>query len=660
MNNDEIKQLSDQRDFEQQFNSWFRASFQKSLEDNRRRYRMQLIDAEERKSRGLSALPSTKSTSAVDRAVEKAIMEYHGEPDAITFTAQLSGDIQTDQKAKWLTEIFKYRADKTFPFPVWNAASLTAGLVDGLEAALVWWKKESYTEKIKVKHAIQPDGSMVEVDDEMYAQIETIAPQFAHEMEKDEEQVLVDSWWIDQLKPGEDILWDIKAPLLDLNLGSKVLVKLRRTLGEVEQLHEYGVFDKKYKAEYLKSYQKNEPSTDQGTTAGDTQGIDLDDLNRCEVWLYFAKEKGRWTAEFSIEGKLALSKPKPVNDVFFGGRKVNKLPVVMGTTKLKLWEAIGRGIPETIAPIEDEWTDHRNNLNDAAKFALQGRHRLDPGSDVDIDSLLNERVFYAKAGEVETVETDYNIQGSLRAADSINADLNELLPVGMESRQVVPRGVDKTLGAVQLALGASNEKMSVALMVRNFTFFRPLLYLIAQMELAFETDETIARIAAQKVKTDATQDGQPHPFQVPQVMGQVDFSELDLDFDIQINAGLGSIPRQQKLQNMSYLAQVAQNYGIPIDAMKMFKQGTVLLGFDEDQFIDHNPKQPSPPAQEMKATLNIDLALLPVQLQSQLLDAFLRNSQSIDAKFTGDAPKPPVIPQGDMAAPMMTGEPNLG
>jgi hypothetical protein len=476
-------------------------------------------------------------------------------------------------------------------------------------------------------------------------------------MEKEEEQVLVDSWWIDQLKPGEDILWDIKAPLLDLNLGSKVLVKLRRTIGEIDQLHEAGVFDKKYKAEELKAYQKNEPSTDQGTTAGDTQGIDLDDLNRCEVWLYFSKEKGRWTAAFSVEGKLSLSKPKPVNDVFFGGRKVNKLPVVMGTTKLKLWEAVGRGIPETIAPIEDEWTDHRNNLNDAAKFALQGRHRLDPGSDVDIDSLLNERVFYAKQGEVETVETDYNIQGSLRATDSINADLSELLPVGMESRQVVPKGVDKTLGAVQLSLGASNEKMSVALMVRNFTFFRPLLYLIAQMELAFETDETIARIAAQKVKVDATQGTQP--FQVPQVMGQVDFSELDLDFDIQINAGLGSIPRQQKLQNMTFLAETAMKYGIPIDGMKMFKQGTVLLGFDEDQFIDQNPPQPQPPPQEMKATLNIDLALLPLQIQQQLIDAFLRNSQSIDAKFKGDMPKAPT-PQGGQNTPVMTGEPDMG
>lgn len=650
--------LKEQCDFAEQFDTWFASNLKPTLEDNRRRYRMELSDAEERESRGLSALPSTKSTSSVDRAVEKAVMEYHGEPDAISYSANMSGDVATDLKAKWLTEIFKYRSEHTFPFPVWHVASLTAGFTDGLEAALVWWRKESYTEKRTVYQMMGEQGPQ-EVGEDEYIMGAAYAPDMFSEQEVEEEQVLVDSWWVDQLRPGEDILWDIKAPLLDLNLGGKVLVKLQRSIDEIRQLEEAGVIDKAPSDEDLKKYQKNETGDDNGKTAGDTDGIDMGDLNRLEVWAYFHKVKGRWMVSFSIEGKLELSKAKPVNDVFFNGRKVNKLPVVMGTTKLKLWEAVGRGIPETIAPIEDEWTDHRNNLNDAAKLSIKGKWRLRPDADVDIDSLLNEEVFYANESDATRIDTDYNIAGAMRAADAINADLNELIPVGMDSKQVVPKGVDKTLGAVQLALGASNEKLSVGLMVRNFTFFRPLLYLIAQLEMAFETDETIARIAGQKVKHD--QGGQQIPFTPPQVQGQqgpmVDFSQLDIDVDIQINAGLGSVPRQQKVQNLMMAGQYAAQAGIQVDRLAMFKQGMVLIGFDEDAFNPQIPQQP-PQQPEMKGTINIDLALLPEQVQIMLLQKFMEGSQEIKANVTGDMPKG--TKEAMQNTPVMTGEPDLG
>jgi hypothetical protein len=652
--------LKEQCDFAEQFDSWFASNLKPTLEDNRRRYRMELEDKEERESRGLSALPSTKSTSSVDRAVEKAVMEYHGEPDAISYSANMSGDIATDLKAKWLTEIFKYRSEHTFPFPVWHVSSLTAGFTDGLEAALVWWRKESYTDTRTVYQAMGPQGP-AEISEEEYQLYSGYAPDMVQETEVEEEQVLVDSWWVDQLRPGEDILWDIKAPLLDLNLGGKVLVKLQRSIDDIRQMADLGVIDKAPSDEELRKHQKNEPGADTGKTAGDTEGTDLGDLNRLEVWLYFAKVKGRWEVSFSIEGKLELSEPKSVNEVFFDGRKVNRLPVVMGTTKIKLWEAVGRGIPETIAPVEDEWTDHRNNLNDAAKLALKGKWRLRPDSDVDIDSLLNEEVFYANEGDATPVVMDSNISGSMRAADAINADLNELVPVGMDSKQVVPKGVDKTLGAVQLALGASNEKLSVGIMVRNFTFFRPLLHLIAQLEMAFETDETIARIAGQKVKHE--QEGQQMPFNPPQVQGQqgpmVDFSQLDLDVDIRINAGLGSVPRQQKVQNLMMAGQYAEQAGIQVDKLAMFKQGMVLIGFDEDSFNPQLPQQ-APPGPELKGTINIDLALLPEQVQMMLLQKFMEGSQEIKANVTGDMPKEMKDLMAAQQTPVMTGEPDLG
>ena len=131
--------LKKANDFESQFYSWFDSGLKDILNDNRRRYRMELADKDERTLRGLSALPSTKSTSVVDIAVERALLDYHGDPEALSYTAKSVDDPMQEQFAQWLTKVFHYRAEHTFPFFTWHTSSLTAAFADGLEAALITW-----------------------------------------------------------------------------------------------------------------------------------------------------------------------------------------------------------------------------------------------------------------------------------------------------------------------------------------------------------------------------------------------------------------------------------------------------------------------------------------------------------------------------------------
>ena len=214
-----------------------------------------------------------------------------------------------------------------------------------------------------------------------------------------------------------------------------------------------------------------------------------------------------------------------------------------------MWEALGRGEPETIAPHEDELINHKNNVSDAAKIEIQGRYRLDPDSNINIDDLLNKRVFHAEKGEFERIEQNLNVVDSLRVADGINAEIAELVPVGIESKHMVPRGTARTLGAMQLGLGAQNEKLSVQLIVRNQTFFEPLLYLIAQLLMAYETDETILKLAGARAKKgmgeNAPANFPPTVVDVEAGKLRIDHRQLDLDFNIKINAGLGAAARRR-------------------------------------------------------------------------------------------------------------------
>jgi len=625
--------LTEIGEFKEHFNGWFngagmkRISLRDTMLDNRRRYQMELADRDERSKRNLSCLSSTKSTAAVDRATDHALLDYHSDVDSLSFTAKFSRGELEDQRARWLTEDFHYRCDNTFPFFTWHASSLTAGFCDGLEAAMVSWRKESYTEKKIEKHFhyLNDNGTVEEVPEQVYMTGMQLHPEKFHMSEEpvEKEVVTLDTFWIDQLEPGVNLFWDIKAPYLNLNLGHACLVVVSKSIDELCYLQKMGIFNAiSYKE--LEEYRGLTPEVpDRGTTTtvADADQYDMGDLNSIPVYLYFKKIDNRWKVHFSIKGEKELSKGFVFSDdIFFNGRKVNKLPVVLGTTKLKLWENVGRGLPETLAPIEDEWIDHRNNINDATKIAVQGRYRVEPTSRLKIDDLLNNRVFRATKGEFEKIEDDFSVLTAMRSAETINQDMNELVPVGMESPMVVPRGTTKTLGATQMAAGQQNDKQSVQIMVRNETFFKPLLRLVAELLFAFETDSTILRIAAQKAG-----------MQPPMVGGEVDFRQLDLDVDVSVNAGLGSVPRQQKAQFGIQLFDWGAAHGVSQDSTKMYRELSVLSGFKPDQFLG----KPVPAQPDNKTSLSVTAAWseLPPELQNIIARNLMAGTGGVDAKL---------------------------
>jgi hypothetical protein len=617
-------------EFNSQYMSWYDDGLKKILDDNRRRYNMQLKDAKVRKDLGLSALPSTKSTSAVDRAVEKALMEYHGEPDAIQFGQRGVFNKTITDKARLLTEIFNYRCDNTFPFFSFHSLSLTAGYTDGLEAAMVSWVKESYKEK--VEKFIYDDGSgPQEIDEQTFLLAHETHPQFV-KVEKDEQEVVTkDTFWIDLLKPGEGICWDVKIPYLDLELCQRVLVKRSSSIDFLKSLHKNGILNK-FDLKAIQAYQTTTYSDydePEFLTAADPVTADFGKLNHVNLWLFFKKINCRWHVQFSVEGKETLSTWKTVDDVFWAGRKVGLLPVVLGSIKSKLWEIVGRGLPESIAPIEDEWTDHRNNINDAAKQAIQGRFRIDHDAEVDLNQVLNARAFRANKGDIEKIDTNPNILDSLRATEALNQDLSEMVPVGMESRTIVPRGTSRTLGAVELSLGQQNEKLSVHLLHRNETYFKKVIHRVGHAILSFETDETIIRIAAEKAKV-----------QPPTIDGQtVDLKGLDLDFQVRVNAGLGNMPKQQKANLIIEMADWRKSHGVPTDFNDVAKQLNVLAGFQEDAFA--LAEIPPPPGPELKGVINIDLAFVPEPMREAFLMKFMQEADQITAKGVGKTPKTP-------------------
>ena len=635
------------QDFETAFLSWFNSAtgYKGKIDDSRQRVRMILPDAKERRDRDLSALPSTKSTEVVDKAKEAALVEYHKDIKSIGYTATSTQDPNTTNLARWLTATVHYRMNAVdgFPFFAWHESSLKTGYTDGVEAAMAYWKKEAWKDN---KTVYRDEFRGVEISEADYKLIkfrwpdikfaDPTLPEFDVLYTKQtvtEEVVCKDTWWIRQLLPGENVFWDFKAPFLNPNAGQACLVKLPMTVDEVLDYSAKGVFDKVKREEveqYLTLEGTTGPNTDR-TASALTKNTDLGDLNNVEVWIFWEKIGFRWMVSFSLEGKKALTKkPKPSDDVFFNGRRVNVLPVVIGYFDKELNENIGRSLPQAIAPIEDQYIDHINNINDISKnIARGGRIRISPSTDVDIDQVMNAGAFYADEGEVEFIQYNPGIMESLRASDMHAAAINSIAPIGVSQVNIAPKGTTKTLGQSQLLQGSADAKRYVQLMVRNQTFFKPLLWVIAQLEFAYETNEKALRIAASQVPG----------FQLPIVMGSdgkemIDVSVLDFDVDVQINAGLGEMPDVQKFNNLAQFEAFCKQIGIMLDPMMLGQMAASWAGYAFDRFNPQPPSNPEPkPKLDSKLTVAANWIDLPPEIQMMLFEKWQAGQVATDTKI---------------------------
>lgn len=615
------------------FDAWYDRHLKPVIDDNRNRVEMILDDADERIGRGLSALPSTKSLSIVDGYVENAILEYNQDPDSISFTSRSACNPQRDLFAKILTEDFIYRKDNTSNFHLWQEASLRSGATDGIEAAFVHWIHESYKKTLPdTFHG--PDGQ--EVPQQIH---DLYGPDFGFSARSNEKEVVArDTWVIDRLMPRRDCFWDPKIPYLDVNLGTYAGIMMPITLAEVMNYKARGVFDVEFSEEDIEERLANtREGNDAATTINtfnETDQVDLGDKNRAEMMVFFEKINFEWFVTFSLAGTFALSTAQPVNDVFYNGREVNRLPLVVGYLKSRLWDATGVGFPEVIAPIEDELNDHRNNANDIAKMMAQGgRIRVNPEHSVNLDQVANARMFLAEKDEVEFLQYPNGMLEAMRMDDSRSQDIASLVPMGISdrSRQLSLKGSTKGLGLHQMQEQDSNAKLGVNLMIRNKSFFIPVLSIIAHLTMAYETDEVVLAIAARNAKTTL-------PTQLRNGREMIDVSVFDFEVDVQVNAGLGAVPRYKKAQNLMQIMEIRKAGGIPTNYVAAAGMLNVLAGFNEDQF-DAAPEPPAQPQVDYKANVNIDLAQLPEAVQMFLLDKMITGGMDVTAKIDGKNPQ---------------------
>ncbi len=235
-----------------------------------------------------------------------------------------------------------------------------------------------------------------------------------------------------------------------------------------------------------------------------------------------------------------LSEPIPLGDVYKHCRNGNR-PVVMGYALIETHKNYPDAKPQLTEALQAETNDLVNLRLDNIKLALGKTWKVKRGRNVDLRQLT--RVVPGKVqlvsdpDDIEEMQTQDVTQGSFMEQDRINADYDEVAGNFSAGSVTTNRRMNETVGGMNMLSRSANLIGQLDLRVFTETWCEPVLRQIVHMEQAYESDETILALAAEKA-------------QVYQKYGINTINDmlLERELTLRVNVGTGSTDPMQRLQ----------------------------------------------------------------------------------------------------------------
>ena len=113
----------------------------------------------------------------------------------------------------------------------------------------------------------------------------------------------------------------------------------------------------------------------------------------------------------------------------------------------------------------------------------------------------------------------------------------------------------------------------------------------------------------------------------------IDFSVLDFDVNVEINAGLGEMPDVEKFNNLVQFQVFCKQIGVTLDPMVLGQIGASLAGYAFDRFNPKPPPGAPPPELNNKLTVTAEFSELPANVQQMLVSKWMTGEVSTDSKI---------------------------
>ncbi|WP_282460145.1 portal protein, partial [Mycoplasmopsis arginini] len=257
------------------------------------------------------------------------------------------------------------------------------------------------------------------------------------------------------------------------------------------------------------------------------------------VWVHenFIRLDGKEVVYYTLGTEFMLTDPKPLKEVYFHGER----PIVLGVAVLETHKIMPDSPISLGENLQREANEIVNQRLDNVKLVLNKRYIVKRGAQVDIKSLVRNvaaSVTLANdpASDIKTLEYNDVTSSSYQEQDRLNVDYDELTGNFSQGSVMSNRKMNETVGGMNLISGSANQLTEYTIRTITETWVEKVLQQLVKLEQAYETDETIFAIAADRAKL-------VERFGV----SEINDSLLQHELTLTVNVGMGATDPNQKL-----------------------------------------------------------------------------------------------------------------
>lgn len=519
--------------------NYFDANYKKKWDDDLRTFqskhsRDSKYSSENYKYRSKVFRP--KSRAVIRKNEATAALAFFSNPDVVSVDPANMDSIEQVAGAEIMKELLQYRLTKTIPWFLMVVGGFQDAMTVGIVASMQSWRYKEKTVKEMVPVTVPGIGTF--------------------EIEMDVKKVIEDKPWI-ELIPVENIRFDPAAHWYDVvDTSPYVIVQIPMYVNDVLDNME-GVNDrsggqnkwnKLSKATILQARMTEldplRQSRNDNREDAQNQQSDINEFDVVMVHLNFIRVADETYAYYTLKDTHILTEPRPVQEMFLQC-KDGKPPIQIGFCVIETHKAVPSSLIGLGSELQKEANEISNQRLDNVKYVLNKRNLVRRGANVDIESLLrNVPGGVTMVGNVEQDVREVNWQdvtsSSYQEQDRVNVDFDELLGNFAQGSVMTNRKLNETVGGMRIMAQGANMLTEYTIRVFVETWAEPVLRQMVKLEAAYETDEVVLSLVAQKAQL----------FQRFGISSVTD-SLLTQELTLSVNVGMGATDPDTRLQRFA-------------------------------------------------------------------------------------------------------------
>jgi len=494
-----------------------------------------------------SKLFRPKTRSVVRRHEAAAAAAFFSNTDIVEVSAIQSGNKQAAASAELMKEVLNYRLTNTIPW----FQTLIGGFQDALTVGVVcsyqYWKYKGTASK-SYQSVLDEMGQQA-FDESGVALHEEVETQEATQDEPCVELIPIENMridpganWIDPINSSPYVIRLIPMYIVDIKAmmerdDPKTGVPKWKKLTD-DQLNSASKLSDDSTRQVREG--KREDSTDQQSAVSDFS----------IVWVHenIVRIGDEEMQYFTLGTEYMLTDATPLKEVYFHGER----PYTMGCSVIETHKNYPEGIAGLGEQLQREANDIANQRMDNVKLVLNKRYIVKRGAQVDLKSLVRNvpasiTLANDPSGDVQEINFPDVTGSSYQEQDRINVDYDELTGNFAASSIQTNRTMNDTVGGMRMLSQGANSMTEYTIRTFTETWVEKVLKQLVLLEQAYETDEVVLAIAADKAKL-------WQKFGVDQVTDDLMKHQLVLTVNVGMNA---TDPGQRMNQFVGALMAVA-------------------------------------------------------------------------------------------------------